>query len=501
MAADEVRAPTPGESASGRGQPQALRRGAVPFAGVLFQSITFMAPAIAAAFSIPAGFAFAGGAAPLAVIVALAAALIAASSVAQLAKHMPSAGSFYTYVSTSIHSGLGFLVAWVFELALLVGGAFLAVQIGIIVSGILSTDLGVSASLWWIWMVLGSVLVFVLGYLGIRASTGVGELLGAFEILVFLALAITLIVKAGGHNTLAVFGTRYATIAHFHGFSGVFAASVFSILAFIGFEEAAPIAEEAHNPRRHVQVAVLLSCLLIGLFYILTTYASTVFFGPHRMANLVTLGNSNPWQNLLARNAWGTVGYVVVFVALLNSVIANQNAVNNSSTRNMFAMGRIRLLPSLFAQLTRRHRAPYLGLWAQLVITVGISFWLGYQYDPYTAFLLTATIIVDVFTPLFILLNLACIVYYARYRRHEFNWLLHGLLPALGIVAFIPAFLAGAGIPVFKFITPLPPPLSYAGPAVGVWLLIGIAYLIYLYVRHPGRVLETRRIFVDDEAR
>src|SRR6266702_8400761 len=94
-------------------------------------------------------------------------------------------------------------------------------QIGIIVSGILSTDLGVSASLWWIWMVLGSVLVFVLGYLGIRASTGVGELLGAFEILVFLALAITLIVKAGGHNTLAVFGTRYATIPHFHGFSGV----------------------------------------------------------------------------------------------------------------------------------------------------------------------------------------------------------------------------------------------------------------------------------------
>jgi hypothetical protein len=30
------------------------------------------------------------------------------------------------------------------------------------------------------------------------------------------------------------------------------------------FEEAAPIAEEARNPRRHVQVAVLLSCLLIG---------------------------------------------------------------------------------------------------------------------------------------------------------------------------------------------------------------------------------------------
>jgi hypothetical protein len=40
-----------------------LRRGAVGFGGVLFQSITFMAPAIATALSIPAGIAFSGGAA------------------------------------------------------------------------------------------------------------------------------------------------------------------------------------------------------------------------------------------------------------------------------------------------------------------------------------------------------------------------------------------------------------------------------------------------------
>lgn len=57
-------------------------------------------------------------------------------------------------------------------------------------------------------MVLGTVLVFTLGYLGIRASTRVGILLGAFEILVILALAITL--KAGSHNTLSVFSTQFA---------------------------------------------------------------------------------------------------------------------------------------------------------------------------------------------------------------------------------------------------------------------------------------------------
>jgi amino acid transporter len=139
------------------------------------------------------------------------------------------------------------------------------------------------------------------------------------------------------------------------------------------------------------------------------------------------------------------------------------------------------------------------GLWAQLIITIGVSLWLGLQYDPYTAFALTATVIVDVFVPLYILLNVACIVYFARFHRDEFNWLLHGLIPVLGIVAFIPAFFAGAGLPVFSFITALPTPLSYAGPAVGIWVLLGLIYLGYLYARHPERVAETRRIFIEDE--
>ena len=272
--------------AAGARPPGELRRGVVGFGGVLFQSITFMAPAIATAFSIPIGMAFGGGATTLAVILALIASLFVASSIGQLAKQMPSAGSCYTYVSNSIHPGLGFLVGWVFELALLIGGAFLATQIGIIVSGTLSSEFGTPASLWWIWMVLGTVLVFALGYLGIRASTRAGMVLGAFEVLVILALAITLIVKAGSHNTLAVFSTQFADNPKYRGFPGIIAASVFSILAFIGFEEAAPLAEEAHEPRRHVRLAVLLSCLGVGLFYVINTYASTVFYGPRGSVGL-----------------------------------------------------------------------------------------------------------------------------------------------------------------------------------------------------------------------
>jgi len=74
----------------------------------------------------------------------------------------------------------------------------------------------------------------------------------------------------------------------------------------------------------------------------------------------------------------------------------------------------------------------------------------------------------------------------------------HGILPILGALAFIPAFFAGAGIPVFSFITALPKPLWYAGPIAGIWMVIGIAYLVALNRRDPRRILETKRVF-DEE--
>jgi amino acid transporter len=80
-----------------------LAREAIGLREVLFQSITHMAPAAAVAFSIIVGAPFGAGALPLAVVLALIACLLVASSIGQLARHLPSAGGFYTYVSRGLH--------------------------------------------------------------------------------------------------------------------------------------------------------------------------------------------------------------------------------------------------------------------------------------------------------------------------------------------------------------------------------------------------------------
>ena len=57
-----------------------------------------------------------GAALPLAVLLALIACLLVATSIGQLAKHLPSAGSIYTYPAEAIHPALGFLVGWGYAL-------------------------------------------------------------------------------------------------------------------------------------------------------------------------------------------------------------------------------------------------------------------------------------------------------------------------------------------------------------------------------------------------
>jgi amino acid transporter len=476
-----------------------LAREAIGLREVLFQSITHMAPAAAVAFSIIVGANFAAGGLPLSVIFALVGCLLVAVSIGQLAGELPSAGGFATYAARGLHPAVGFLVGWGYAFVEPLVAPLLFLIFSNVVASTLNQEFGWSYDTWWVVAaVVAAVVVFVLGYFGIRLSTGVGTILGLFEILVFAALAVTLIVKAGDANTLRVFGTGYANAEGFEGLSGVIAGSVYTILAFIGFEAAAPLAEEARDPRRTIRLAVVYSCLSIGLFYVLTTYAATVFFGPDRFAEFPTAGNGNPWD-FLARSAWGA-GWVLVFLAVANSAIANANASANAATRTWFALGRIRLLPPPLAHVNPRWRSPDVAVAVQFVVGVGVALWLGLQYDPLTAFAIVGTIVTAVIIAIYMVVNLACLVFFLRRRRAEFNPLLHGLVPVLGVAAFLPAFLTAVGIEAFDFVNALPYPISLVGPVVGIWYAIGLVYLVVLVTRQPGRLRETGRVFEEEPA-
>ncbi|MGX9885449.1 APC family permease [Streptomyces sp. NPDC002276] len=476
---------------------QGLRRDAVGLREVLFQSVTAMAPAAAVAASIPSGAAFAGGSLPLSVLIALVACLFTASCVAELARELPAAGSVATYAAQGLHPTVGFLVGWGYVFVEALVPPLLLLQLGFTTAGTLHQEWSsYPESLWWPWALAGAAIIAAAGWFGARASARFGTVLGVFEILVFLVFAVWLIGKAGSANTLSVFGTSH-TAKGYSGLGGVFAGSVYTVLAFAGFEAAAPLAEETRDPRRTMHRAVLGAALGIGLFYVLTTYAMTVYFGPDRFAGFGASGAAS-WEGV-ARASFGLF-WVLVFLAVVNSTIANANACATVSTRTAFALARIRVLPRVLATLHPRHRSPVVGIAVQTVVAVGAVLGLGLGYDPVTAFLLLATVIVTVVIGVYIVVNLACAGYFLRRRRELLKPVRHLLMPLLGIVAFVPALLTAAGLPVFDFVTELTTPVSYAGPVVGVWMAAGVAVLLVLLRRHPERIAETARVHLDETA-
>jgi len=107
------------ESSSSSTEQATLRRNAIGLPGVLFQSITTMAPASAVAFSLGAAIPFAGGALPLAVVVALVVCSLIALNIGTLAKYLPSAGGFFTFVSRGLGVQAGWMTGWLFSLTYL----------------------------------------------------------------------------------------------------------------------------------------------------------------------------------------------------------------------------------------------------------------------------------------------------------------------------------------------------------------------------------------------
>jgi amino acid transporter len=475
-----------------------LRRNAIGLREVLFQSITDMAPGAAIAASIPAGVAFAGGALPLAVIFALVACLLCAWCIGLLARELPAAGSMATYAARGLHPSVGYLTAWAYLLCGLLIPPLVLLQLGFTTAATINSEWSsYPATLWWPWSLLGAVIILVAGYYGIRASTRLGTVLGVIEIAVFLVLAVFFVVHAGGHNTVSVFGTGYTPAGH-RGLSGVFAGSVFTILAFGGFEGAAPLAEETRNPRRTIQRAVLLATLLIGALYVFTTYAVDVAFGPGKFATFTTGTGSASWEGM-ARSLYG-IFWFFVFLAIVNSTIANSNAGINVSSRTGFALGRIGALPRQLAVLNVKHRSPVTAIVVAFVVTIAVTLGLGLHYTPTVAFAMVGTGIVILLVAVYIVMNAACIGYFAR-RRTGFNWFSHLVIPVVGIVAFVPAWLSAAGIKVkgLSFISPLTPPYSYMAPGVAGAMVVALICLIYLYVRHPRRVAEVGLVHLDIE--
>ena len=92
--------------------------------------------------------------------------------------------------------------------------------------------------------------------------------------ILLLVLSLTILVKGGATGLSA---TPFSWPSGHS--SDVLLAFSLAVLAFGGFEAAAPLAEETRDPRRNVPIAVIGAVLVSGVIYVVGSYALVTAFG------------------------------------------------------------------------------------------------------------------------------------------------------------------------------------------------------------------------------
>jgi amino acid transporter len=128
--------------------------GAVSVTGAIMQNVTHIAPAIAAFLFTTTIVGNAGGRAPLAYLIGFLIVLALGMCLVQLAKHFPSAGGYFTYVSRTLGPRSGWLTGWMFALySPIVAGPILAF-LGLIFEGEFQSNWQWTWFHWWMMVII-----------------------------------------------------------------------------------------------------------------------------------------------------------------------------------------------------------------------------------------------------------------------------------------------------------------------------------------------------------
>jgi amino acid transporter len=441
-----------------------------------------VAPAGAVVGGLVITVSYAGFASPLVVLVAFVASVCCASSIAEFARRLPSAGSLYTYNSRGLGPAAGFLTGWmmIFAYALYVpaGISLTSAYASRLVSDTLHATIGG----WALFVVILATVVLV-AYLGIATSSSVDLVLVAAEVAVIAALAITILVKIGpAHYSVAVFSPASSP----HGqLTDITTAMIYGIAAFAGFEAAAALGEEARNTRRSVPASTIGVVIVTGVFYLLVVSAEMLGVGRAGIPGFIR--QPSPLGFLTSRywspSALWAIDLMVVLTGL-GFVIAGFNA----AIRILFAMGRERALPGSLARLSSRQTpAVSIGCIAVLSLVLGLPLTYAYGGPRTFGYLAGAGGLSIVL--IYLAVNLAAIRAFRTEFRDQFRFWRHLLMPALAAALFL--------FPLWGILHPRAHTLADLLPFTALgWLGLGAATAAVLRSRRPATFETMGRVFV-----
>jgi len=459
-------------------------------ADVIAQSVGFMGPVFSTAFIIPlivgiisATGKGAGTAAPLSVLLAGIGVFALGWIVAQYAKRIHAAGSLYDYVSNGLGRTIGAATGWLYYGGTIVLTTGLGVLIGGYVHDTLQLEFNMEPLPIWAWNAVWAVVLFSVLYFGVQLSTRAQLTLALISALAVLAFSIYVITQATTNDVGRAFNPSEAP----DGITGVLFGILYGVLIFVGFETAANLAEEAHQPKKAIPRAVLFSVVVVAIFYLITSYAQVAGFG----FDLSTFASAAaaPLFALASPESAGGFGSTtlvrVMELVVLLDIMAVGIGAGVASTRGLFAMARDRRLPSPLAAVSSRYETPVGAIVFLLIVQaafiVGTEFWDDLFAIPelphyFAIFAWASTFGGFALVVVYLLMSIGALV---GLRDHP-NY--------TGVVIAAIVGIALTGGAIYGSFAEVPSPTILAPIYALVWAGVGLLYMLVVRGREPARV-------------
>lgn len=345
-----------------------LRPNSLGVAAVTFLVVSAAAPLTAVAGGVPISMLLGNGPGiPAGFLVVTAMLLIFAVGYVAMARHVNNAGAFYAYTA----QGLGGLAGGAAALIAIL--SYNAMQVGVFglfgsATSNLFAALGLSLP-WWVWTFGGIAAVAVLGYRRVDLSARILTVLVIAEYLVVLVVDAAVITQGGDAGlTLAPFEPAQ----FFRGSPSI--GLLFCFAAFIGFEATSIYSEEARDPYRTVPRATYISVLLIGIFYMFTSWVMVNAWGVDKLVpELQTLADPTKFLFAIADRYVGPRITHVMTALFVSSLFAGVLAFHNSVARYMYVAGRERLLPAAVGVTHPVFQSPHVASVVQTGIAIVVT--------------------------------------------------------------------------------------------------------------------------------
>ena len=300
-------------------------------------------------------------------------ALYIAACFGELTAMFPKAGGAYEFSKQAYGKFKSFNIAWI---AWLFGSLSTAL---VIIAAVQSLDIGLSDYQNFLIGVALAILLNMVAYLGVNASSFMLLILG----IIMLAIPVSII--AGGIPQVNLNNLQPLFT---HSFFSIFVTLFFMAEAYFGWESATYLAEETKNPTKVIPKALLHSTAIIGVLGLVLFVVILGIIPSSELAKYEQQGSSEEYGdysnyalplNLLASKLYNPIGAELIgegtitsliFAGIFLVFIGTALATVLSMPRLLLALARDKMFLGQFSKLHPKFKTPHYAIMFQTVVLV-----------------------------------------------------------------------------------------------------------------------------------